>query len=81
MMRKAFITAAAFAMLACPAFAGTFDEDARMVQETVATAQISEADKAKVMELTKLAQDQNASGQTDLASATLNQAKQLLGIN
>ena len=81
MMRKAFITAAAFAMLAGPAFAGTFDEDARMVQETVATAQISEADKVKVMELTKLAQDQHAAGQTDVASATLKQAKQMLGIN
>lgn len=38
MLRKAFITAAAFAMLAGPALAGTFDEDARMVQETLTTA-------------------------------------------
>jgi len=33
------------------------------------------------MELARLAQDQNAAGETDLASATLKQAKQMLGIN
>ena len=81
MMRKAFVTAAAFAMLAGPAFAGTFDDDAKVVEETVAVAQISDADKAKVMELTKMAKEQNAAGQSDQAAATLNQAKQLLGIN
>ena len=81
MMRKAFVTAAACAFLAVPAFAGTFDEDAKLVEETVAVAQISEADKVKVMELTKMAKEQNAAGQADQASATLDQAKQLLGIN
>ena len=81
MMRKAFVTAATLAMLAGPAFAGTFDEDARLVEETAASAQISEAAKVKVMELTKMAKEQNAAGQTDQASATLDQAKQLLGIN
>ncbi len=81
MMRKAFVTAAAFAMLATPAFAGTFDDDAKIVEETVAVAQISDADKAKVMELTKMAKEQNAAGQSDQAGATLDQAKQLLGIN
>lgn len=81
MMRKAFVTAAAFAMLATPVFAGTFDEDARVVEETVATAQISDADKAKVMELTRMAKEQNAAGQSEQAAATLDQAKQMLGIN
>ncbi len=81
MIKKAFVIAAAFAMLVGPALAGTFEEDARMVEETVASAQISEADKSKVMELATLAKQQNEAGQTDQASATLNQAKQLLGIN
>ncbi len=81
MIKKAFVIAAAFAMLVGPALAGTFEEDARMVEETVASAQISEADKSKVMELATLAKRQNEAGQTDQASATLNQAKQLLGIN
>ncbi|NNF80158.1 MAG: hypothetical protein HKN05_19220 [Rhizobiales bacterium] len=81
MMKKAFVTAAALAMLAGPAIAGTFDEDAKMIQDTAASAQISDADKAKVMELTAVAKQQNDAGQADQAAATLNQAKQLLGIN
>ena len=81
MMKKAFVTAAALAMLAGPAIAGTFDEDAKMIQDTASSAQISDADKAKVMELTAVAKQQNDAGQSDQAAATLNQAKQLLGIN
>ena len=81
MMKKVFVTAAALAMLAGPAIAGTFDEDAKMIQDTAASAQISDTDKAKVMELTAVAKQQNDAGQSDQAAATLNQAKQLLGIN
>ena len=81
MMKKTFVLAAALAMLAGPAIAGTFEEDAKMIQDTAASAQISDADKAKVMELTAVAKQQNDAGQTDQAAATLNQAKQLLGIN
>ena len=81
MMKKTFVLAAALAMLAGPAIAGTFEEDAKMIQDTAASAQISDADKAKVMELTAVAKQQNDAGQADQAAATLNQAKQLLGIN
>lgn len=81
MLKKAFVTAAALAMLAGPAFAGTFDENAKMIQDAAVNAQISETEKAKVMELTAVAKQQNDAGQTDQAMATLQQAKQLLGIN
>ena len=81
MMKKALVTAAAVAMFAVPAWAGNFDQDAKLVENTVATAQISEADKAKVMHLTKMAKEQNAAGQPEQAMATLGQAKELLGIN
>lgn len=81
MFKKTFVTAAALAMLAGPALAGTFEEDAKMIQDAAVSAQISETEKAKVMELTAVAKQQNDAGQTDQAMATLQQAKQLLGIN
>ena len=81
MMKTTFITAAALAFLAGPALAGSFEQDAKMIQDTAQAAQISDADKAKVMELTAVAKAQNDAGQTDQAAATLQQAKQLLGIN
>jgi hypothetical protein len=81
MIRKTLFAAATLALLAGPAFADNFTDDAAKVDAAMQTAQISAADKAKVMDLRAKSEEQHKAGDDAAAVATLEQAKQILGIN
>lgn len=80
MIRKGFLIAAATVFLAGPAFAFHCPKDMAAIDAALPTAQLSEADKTKVMELRATGEQQHKSGDHASSVKTLAQAKEMLGI-
>jgi hypothetical protein len=73
--------AAAFMLaLSAPAMAFQCPSDIRAVDAALATSNLSDTDKAKVMELRNKGQELHNAGSHQQAVDTLAQAKQMLGI-
>jgi len=66
--------------LAGPAFAFHCPADMAQIDAALPNADLSDADKAKVMELRQQGEEQHNAGQHQEAVDTLAQAKQMLGI-
>ena len=81
MLRKAVLVAATAAFLATPAFAASCPKHMADIDAAMQTAQLNEADKAKVMELRKKGEEQHNAGDHDSSVKTLGEAKKILGIN
>ena len=78
-MRKLLIVAA-FAAFATPAFANQCPALMAKVDAALQTAQVSDADKAKVAELRKKGEEQHAAGQHAESVASLGEALKILGM-
>lgn len=81
MIRKTLFAAAALALLAGPVYADNYSDDMAKVDAALQSAQLSDADKATVMELRATSEEQHKAGNDEAALAALAQAKQILGIN
>jgi hypothetical protein len=81
MIRKTLFAAAALTLLAGPAFAFHCPQDMAKIDAAMQTAQLSDADKAKVTELRAKGEEQHNAGDHDAAVATLAEAMKILGIN
>lgn len=79
-MKRLLLTAATLVVLTSGAHAGQCPSLVQKVDEALKTAQLSEADKAKVMELRSKGESQHAAGQHAESVASLNEALQALGM-
>ena len=79
-MKKTLATAALLALLAAPAFAGQCPALMAEVDAALKTASLSDEDKAKVEELRAAGEEQHAAGEHAASVATLNEAKEILGL-
>lgn len=79
-MRKGLIVALAATLLASPAFAFHCPQDMAAIDAAMKTAQLSDADKAKVTELRAKGEEQHKAGDHAASVKTLGEAKQILGI-
>ena len=79
-MKKFLIAAAAIAMLAGPAWASGCPTLMKKVDAALQTAQISDADKTKVMELRAKGEGEHTSGNHAGSVATLTDALKLMGM-
>ena len=75
---KKLLAAALVLAFASPAFAHQCPALMRQIDEKLATAQLSDADKAKVQELRQKGEEQHAAGDHDASEASLNEALALL---
>lgn len=80
MIRTMLIAAGTLAFVAFPAFANQCPTDMKKIDAALQTAQLSQADKAKVMELRKTGEELHNSGQHGDSVKTLGEAKKILGI-
>jgi hypothetical protein len=76
-MRTLLASAFVFA-LACPGFANQCPTLVKQIDEKLQTAQLSDADKAKVMELRNSGEQQHAAGDHAASEASLNEALAML---
>lgn len=81
MFRKALIITAASAVLAGPAFASHCPKDMAAIDAALPTASLSEADKAKVMELRAKGEEQHKAGDHTASVKSLEEAMGMLGIS
>ena len=81
MFRKALIIAAASAVLAGPAFAFHCPKDMAAIDAALPKANLSEADKAKVMELRAKGEQEHKAGDHAASVKTLAEAMTILGIS
>jgi len=73
------LLASAFVLaLACPSLASQCPTLVKQIDEKLQTAQLSEADKAKVMELRNAGEAQHAAGDHAASEASLNEALAML---
>lgn len=79
-MKKLLSALALSALLWSPALAGQCPADMSKIDAAMQTAQLSEEDKAKVMELRTKGEELHAAGNHDESVATLAEAKKMLGI-
>ncbi len=79
-MNKIFLAGAIAALLASPAFASQCPMDMSKIDAAMETAQLSDADKAKVVELRAKGEELHSSGNHAESVETLGQAKSVLGI-
>lgn len=79
-MRKALLAIALGLAFAAPAGASQCPQDMAAIDSAVQSAQLSEADKAKVMELREQGEEQHKAGEHAASVKTLGEAKQILGI-
>ncbi|MEM8648445.1 MAG: hypothetical protein AAGF86_19195 [Pseudomonadota bacterium] len=79
-MRKPLITAFAVLALTVSAHAGQCPADMAAIDAALQTAQLSETDKAKVMELRAKGEELHDAGNHGESVATLAEAKAILGI-
>ena len=77
-MKRLFLTGAALVVLTTGVYAGQCPSLVKKVDEALATSQLSEADKTKVMELRNQGEAQHAAGQHAESVASLNMALQAL---
>ena len=78
-MRKVLFLGATL-VLSSPAFAFHCPADMARIDEALKTAQLSDSDKAKVMELRKAGEDHHAAGKHQEAVDALAEAMKILGI-
>lgn len=81
MIRKTLFAATALALLAGPAYAFHCPQDMAKIDAALQTAQLSDADKAKVTALRAKGEEQHKAGDHAAAVATLAEAMKILGIN
>ncbi len=81
MTRKAILVAAMVTLFAGPAFASSCPKHMAAIDAALPSAQLSAADKSKVMDLRKQGEDQHKAGDHSSSVNTLGQAKKILGIN
>ena len=79
-MKKSLMIAALVVGFATPAFASSCPIHMAAIDAALPTAKLSDADKAKVMELRKTGEDQHKAGDHDSSVKTLTEAKKILGI-
>ena len=79
-MKKLIITAALIAALATPALAKQCPSLMKKVDEAMATTQVDEATKTKVMALYEKGKTEHAAGEHAASEADLNEALKLLGM-
>ena len=75
---KKVLAAAMLLALSSPAFAHQCPSLMKQIDEKLATAQLSDADKAKVDELRKTGEAEHAAGNHDASEAALQEALTLL---
>ena len=75
---KRLLAAALLLALSSPAFAHQCPALMKQIDDKLATAQLSDADKAKVAELRKAGEEQHAAGAHDQSEASLQEALALL---
>jgi hypothetical protein len=80
MLKHMLLTGATVLALTLAAHASQCPADMAKIDEAMQSAQLSEADKAKVMELRKTGEEQHAAGSHAESMATLAEAKKLLNI-
>ena len=79
-MKKIIIAAAVVAALATPALANKCPSLMKKIDAAMATAQVDEATKTKVMALYDKGKAEHAAGDHAASEADLNEAMKLLGI-
>jgi len=79
-MKRLLLTGVAVLLLTTSVSAGQCPGLVKKVDEALASSQLSEADKAKVMELRNKGESQHAAGNHAESVATLNEALQALGM-
>ena len=79
-MQKYFIIIALAFGFATPAFASQCPKDMAAIDAAMPTAKLSDANKAKVMELRKTGETQHKAGNHAASVKTLAEAKMTLGI-
>ena len=78
---KTLISAAVLSLaLAGPALAGQCPADMAKIDAALKTASLTDAEKAKVIELRNTGEQQHSSGQHQQSVKTLAEAKKMLGI-
>jgi hypothetical protein len=77
---RTLLAAAVLAVFVSPAFANQCPALMAKVDEALQTAQLSDADKAKVTELRQTGEEQHAAGQHAESEASLQEALQILGM-
>jgi len=80
MLRKGLIVVAASALLAGPAFAFHCPKDMAAIDAALPNAQLSDADKTKVMELRATGEVQHKAGNHADSVKSLEEAMKILGI-
>lgn len=80
-MKKFIIAAIATLALTVSAHAGQCPGDMKKIDAAMQSAQLSDADKAKVMSLRAKGEEQHTSGSHAESVKTLGEAKAILGIN
>lgn len=80
MLRKGLLTATLALFMAGPAFASQCPNNMAAIDAALPNAQLSEADKTKVMSLRAKGGTQHKSGDHASSMKTLAQAKKMLGI-
>ena len=78
-MKRLLITGAALVVLTTGVYAGQCPSLVQKVDEALATSQLSDDDKAKVMELRNQGEAQHNAGQHAESVASLNMALEALG--
>jgi hypothetical protein len=79
-MKKIFLAGAAVLAMTVSAFANQCPADMASIDEALKTASLSDADKAKVMELRKQGEELHKAGTHDESVKVLGEAKAMLGI-
>lgn len=80
MLKKTVLAGATVLALTLAAHANQCPMDMAKIDEALKTAQLSDADKAKVMELRAKGEEEHNAGNHDASVQTLGEAKALLGI-
>ncbi len=79
-MKKLILAGAAVLALSVSAFANQCPADMAAIDKAMETASLSDADKAKVMELRKQGEELHTTGKHDESVKVLGEAKKLLGM-
>lgn len=81
MKKTAFTLALIFGLAAGPAFAFQCPAMMGQIDEALQTAELSDADRERVMELRQLGEEQHNAGNHAESEASLGEAMEILGIN
>lgn len=81
MKKTAFSLALIIGLAAGPAFAHQCPAMMAQIDEALLTAELSDEDEARVMELRQQGEEQHAAGNHDESEASLGEAMEILGIS